>query len=73
MDVAASAGPELGSGPAESAGEGQPFHIPAGTWWAALREELLMLSYDLAGSKTRLIEKQELKDRLGRSPDIRMR
>jgi hypothetical protein len=49
---------------------GPPFHIPAGPWWPAMREELLLLRYDLSGKKTRLIEKQELKDRLGRSPDL---
>jgi len=47
-----------------------PFHIPPGPWWPALREELKALTYDLVGRKTRLIDKQELRDRLGRSPDL---
>jgi hypothetical protein len=35
-----------------------------------LREELLLLSYDLSGKQTRLIGKEELQARLGRSPDL---
>jgi hypothetical protein len=49
---------------------GAPFHIPAGPCWPALREELLLLSYDLSGKQTRLIGKEELQARLGRSPDL---
>ena len=30
----------------------------------------MALEYDLVGNKTRLIEKGELRDRLGRSPDV---
>jgi hypothetical protein len=46
------------------------FHIPPGPWWAEMREELLALNYDLRGKQTRLVDKQELMDRLGRSPDL---
>jgi hypothetical protein len=46
------------------------FHIPAGPWWAEMREELLALDYDLVGRQTRLAEKKVLLDRLGRSPDL---
>jgi hypothetical protein len=46
------------------------FHIPPGPWWAEMREELLALDYDLRGKQTRLVDKQELMDRLGRSPDL---
>ena len=30
----------------------------------------MALEYDLVDKKTRLIDKQELRDRLGRSPDL---
>jgi hypothetical protein len=46
-----------------------PFHIPPRAWWARLREDLEALTYDLAGNKTRLVSKEQLLDRLGRSPD----
>jgi hypothetical protein len=49
---------------------GPPFHIPAGPWWTPMREELLILRYDLSGKKTRLIDKEDLQTRLGRSPDL---
>jgi hypothetical protein len=45
-------------------------HIPLGPWWPEMREELLALNYDLRGKQTRLVDKQELMDRLGRSPDL---
>jgi hypothetical protein len=35
-----------------------------------MREQLLMLSYKLSGKQTRLIDKDELQARLGRSPDL---
>ena len=35
-----------------------------------MREELLALNYDLRGKQTWLVDKQELMDRLGRSPDL---
>ena len=46
-----------------------PFHIPPLDGWPLLREDLLALSYDLIGDKTRLIHKKDLLERLGRSPD----
>jgi hypothetical protein len=47
------------------------FHIPAGPWWPEMREELMALDYGLVGDRqTRLVDKQELMDRLGRSPDL---
>jgi hypothetical protein len=46
------------------------FHIPAGPWWAAMREQLLLLRYSLSGKQTRLIDKDELQARLGHSPDL---
>lgn len=47
-----------------------PFSIPPTTWWSRLREELEALSYDLVGSMSRLIPKESLMTKLGRSPDI---
>src|SRR5262249_7364301 len=46
-----------------------PFHIPAGAWLGLLTEELGALTYDLVGYQTRLIPKEALCARLGRSPD----
>jgi hypothetical protein len=46
------------------------FHIAPGPWWAVMREELLALNYNLVRSQTRLVEKQELMDRLGRLPAL---
>jgi phage terminase large subunit len=46
-----------------------PFHIPGRAWWALLREDLEALTYDLVGNQTRLIKKEDLLVRLGRSPD----
>ena len=46
-----------------------PFHIPPRAWWALLREDLEALTYDLVGSKVRLIKKEDLLVILGRSPD----
>ncbi len=46
------------------------FHIPASTFWPAMREELKELTYDLVGKQTRLLPKEEWADRLGRSPDL---
>jgi hypothetical protein len=47
------------------------FHIPPGPWWAEMREELMALDYDLVGDRqTRLVDKEALMDRLGRSPDL---
>lgn len=47
----------------------QPFHIPPRDWWPSLREDLEALTYDLKGNKTRLIPKEDLLAKLGRSPD----
>jgi hypothetical protein len=46
-----------------------PFHIPPRALWALLREDLEALTYDLVGNQTRLIKKEDLLVRLGRSPD----
>ena len=46
-----------------------PFHVPPRAWWALLREDLEALTYDLVGNQTRLIKKDDLLVRLGRSPD----
>jgi len=46
-----------------------PFYIPPRDWWALLREDLEALTYDLVGNQTRLIKKEDLLARLGRSPD----
>ncbi len=46
-----------------------PFHIPSMAWWPLLREDLEALTYDLVGNHTRLIRKEDLLVRLGRSPD----
>jgi phage terminase large subunit len=47
-----------------------PFHIPAGPWWPQMREEILAVEYRLDGTKSALESKEDLKDRLGRSPDL---
>lgn len=47
-----------------------PFHFPIGPNWETMREELLALRYDLQGEKTRLERKDDMKARLGRSPDF---
>lgn len=46
-----------------------PFSIPPGEWWLSMREDLEALTYDLVGNKTRLIPKEDLCIKLGRSPD----
>jgi hypothetical protein len=46
-----------------------PFHIPPRAWLALLREDLEALTYDLVGQKVRLVKKEDLLVRLGRSPD----
>lgn len=54
----------------DAAGQKQPpFAIPPSDSWPALRDELLALTYDLVGGKTRLIRKEDLKAVLGHSPD----
>lgn len=50
-------------------GPWRPFHIPPGEHWQSMREELLALRYELAGDKSKLEDKDDLMDRLGRSPD----
>ena len=54
---------------APMSGRQVPFHIPPRAWWALLREDLEALTYDLVGNQTRLIKKEDLLLRLGRSPD----
>jgi hypothetical protein len=44
------------------------YHAPRG-WWALLREDLKALTYDLVSNQTRLIKKEDLLVRLGRSHD----
>jgi len=46
-----------------------PFHVSPRAWWALLREDLEALTYDLVGNQTRLMKKDDLLVRLGRSPD----
>lgn len=46
-----------------------PFHVPASADWPALREELLALRYQLDDDRSALESKEDLMDRLGRSPD----
>ena len=47
-----------------------PFSIPPEAWWPSMREELAALSYELVGTQTKLLGKQEWADKLGRSPDL---
>jgi hypothetical protein len=47
-----------------------PFAIPAGADWPAVREELKELRYHLHGDESALELKEDLMDRLGRSPDF---
>jgi hypothetical protein len=46
-----------------------PFAIPAAPWYPRLQEDLTTLTYDLVGSKTRLLSKEDHLEKLGRSPD----
>jgi hypothetical protein len=46
-----------------------PFQIPPRAWWALLREDLEALTYELVGGQIRLVKKEDLLVRLGRSPD----
>lgn len=48
----------------------EPFHIPNGPHLAAIIEELKELRGQLKGDKYALEDKQDLMDRLGRSPDF---
>jgi len=62
--------PDWSTDPAFPLASRQPaFHIPPRDWWASLREDLEALTYDLVGNKTRLIPKEDLLAKLGRSPD----
>ncbi len=54
---------------APHSGHQAPFSIPNRAWWPLLREDLEALTYDLIGNQTRLIKKEDLLIRLGRSPD----
>ena len=45
------------------------FSLKADSNWALVREELEQLTYDLIGSQTRLVKKEDLCIQLGRSPD----
>jgi hypothetical protein len=47
-----------------------PFTIPQGAWWPRMREELSALAYETSEGHTRLIDKETLCARLGRSPDL---
>ncbi len=47
-----------------------PFHIPARDWWPMMREDLEAITYELINDRrVRLIKKEDLMVRLGRSPD----
>jgi hypothetical protein len=47
----------------------RPFGITPSADWESIREELLILRYHLAGDQSQLEPKDELMERLGRSPD----
>jgi hypothetical protein len=47
-----------------------PFAIQPGADWPAIREELHALRYHLEGDQSALESKEDLMDRLGRSPDF---
>lgn len=47
-----------------------PFAIPPGSYWPRLREELRLLTYELAGRKTKLLPKDKHSLALGHSPDL---
>jgi hypothetical protein len=55
---------------AKPEGRQLPFQIPPGQDWPRLREELMALTYDLAGGQTRLVLKKDLCATLGHSPDL---
>ena len=46
------------------------FLIPMLDWYPSMREEIGMLRYELYGSRTKLEPKEDLMQRLGRSPDL---
>ena len=46
------------------------YHIPPGSFWPRLRDELLALEYHSVGGKTQLILKKDVCARLGHSPDL---
>jgi hypothetical protein len=48
----------------------EQYIIPPAAWYGSLREELSMLRYELLGGRTRLEPKEDLMQRLGRSPDL---
>lgn len=58
-----------GTGP-NPYGSQPPFTINPGPWWPRMREELKALTYDLVGSQTRLLRKQDWAEKLGHSPDL---
>lgn len=47
-----------------------PFHIPPTTDWPAIREELAALRYTLHKDLSQLESKEDMMDRIGRSPDF---
>ena len=47
-----------------------PFHIKPDEHWQSLREELQELRYRLYGDKSQLESKEDLMERMGRSPDF---
>lgn len=47
-----------------------PFHVPPSPHWGDLRQELLELRYRHDGPKIELEKKEDLVQRLGRSPDL---
>jgi hypothetical protein len=48
----------------------QTFTIPPGDYWPRLREELKVLTYSLAGRRTKLLPKEDWCTVLGHSPDV---
>ena len=46
------------------------FHIPSRPWWPLMRADLAALTYELVGERqVKLIRKEDLCEKLGRSPD----
>jgi len=46
------------------------FLIPPESWYPSMREEIGLLRYELYGHRTKLEPKEDLMQRLGRSPDL---
>lgn len=57
----------LGAGPGVAR---VPFRLPPGVLWGRMRDELKVLTYELAGRRTKLMPKDDWKTALGHSPDL---